>query len=157
MVLYLAIFFAIITLDQISKVLITSAFSPGQGTIVIKGILDFLYVRNEGAAFGMLQGAGWFFIIVTVAAISAAIIYIVKAKPSSKLERMALAFISGGAIGNFIDRVALGYVRDFIAVSFINFPVFNIADCFVCIGAGLYILYTLIDAFKTKKVEKADE
>lgn len=155
MVLYLAIFFAIIALDQISKVMITSSFSAYQGTTVIKGILDFTYVRNEGAAFGMLQGARVFFIIITLAAVAAAVIYIVKARPSSPLERTALAFISGGAIGNFIDRVVLGYVRDFIEVTFIDFPVFNIADCFVCIGAGLYILYTLIDAFKAKV--KTDE
>lgn len=157
MVLYLAIFFAIVVLDLLSKVMITSAFSPGQGTTVIKGILDFTYVRNEGAAFGMLQGARIFFIVITLAAVAAAIIYIVKARPSSPLERTALAFISGGAIGNFIDRLVLGYVRDFIAVTFIDFPVFNVADCFVCIGAGLYILYTLLDTFKAKKVEKADE
>lgn len=157
MVLYLAIFFAIIILDQISKVMITSAFLPGQGTTVIKGILDFIYVRNEGAAFGMLQGARVFFIVVTLAAVAAAIIYIIKARPASPLERTALAFISGGAIGNFIDRVVLGYVRDFISAAFIDFPVFNIADCFVCIGAGLYILYTLLDTFKSKKAEKADE
>ena len=158
MVLYLAIFFVIIALDQVSKSLITVFFSVGQGTEVIKGILDFTYVRNEGAAFGMLQGARWFFIIITVAAIAAAVFYIVKAKPSSKLERTALAFISGGAIGNFIDRLCLSYVRDFISVQFIDFPVFNIADCFVCIGAGLYILYTLLDAFKPKSKEvKSDE
>ena len=157
MVLYLSIFFAIIALDLLSKVMITSSFSVGQGTTVIKGILDFVYVRNEGAAFGMFQGARGFFIVVTIAAVAAAIIYIIKSRPSSTLERTALAFISGGAIGNFIDRVALGYVRDFIAVTFIDFPVFNIADCFVCIGAGLYILYTLLDTFKAKKVEKSDE
>lgn len=157
MVLYLAIFFAIVVLDQVSKVLITSAFSAGQGTTVIKGILDFLYVRNEGAAFGMLQGKRVFFIIVTLAAVAAAIFYIAKTHPDSPLEKTALAFISGGAIGNFIDRVVLGYVRDFIAVTFIDFPVFNVADCFVCIGAGLYILYTLLDTFKPKKAEKADE
>lgn len=157
MVLYLAIFFAIIILDQISKFMITSSFSVGQGTEIIKGVLDFVYVRNEGAAFGMLQGARVFFIVVTLAAVAAAIIYIIKARPASPLERTALAFISGGAIGNFIDRVVLGYVRDFISAAFIDFPVFNIADCFVCIGAGLYILYTLLDTFKSKKAEKADE
>lgn len=158
MVLYLAVFAIIIALDQISKVFITSSFSVGQGTQIIKGILDFTYVENRGAAFGMLQGARVFFIIVTLAAVAAAIIYIVKTRPSSPLERTALAFISGGAIGNFIDRLCLGYVRDFISVQFIDFPVFNIADCFVCIGVGLYILYTLLDTFKAKKkAEKADE
>ena len=63
--------------------------------------------------------------------------------------------MAGGAIGNFIDRLCLSYVRDFIEVKFIDFPVFNIADCFVCIGAGLYILYTLMDSVRKSKDEKA--
>ena len=154
MVLYLAIFIFIIALDQISKIIITSAFSEGQGVNVIKGVLDFTFVKNEGAAFGMLQGARVFFIIITVFAVGAAIIYLVKVRPSSRLERTAICFLAGGAIGNFIDRLVLGYVRDFISVEFIDFPVFNIADCFVCIGAGLYVLYTLLDFSRNKNKDE---
>ena len=76
-------------------------------------------------------------------------------RPRSPLEKWALCFIAGGAIGNFIDRAAFGYVRDFILLEFIEFPVFNIADCFVCIGAGLYILYALLD-IPSKKEEKQE-
>ncbi len=155
MALYIAIFLLIIALDQISKSLITSHFSLGEGTTIIKGIFDFTYVRNEGAAFGILQGARVFFIILTVVICVALIVYLIKAKPTSLLEKTALAFIAGGAIGNFIDRVWLGYVRDFINLTFIDFPVFNVADCFVCIGAGLYILYTFLDLKKKNKDEKS--
>ena len=150
MVLYLAIFLFIIAFDQISKIMITSSFSEGQGVNVLEGILNFTYVKNKGAAFGMLQGARVFFIVITVVAVVAAIIYLVKTRPSSHLERTAICFLAGGAIGNFIDRLVLGYVRDFISVEFIDFPVFNVADCFVCIGAGLYILYTLLDFFHSR-------
>ena len=66
-------------------------------------------------------------------------------KPQSALEKTALAFITGGAIGNFIDRVCLGYVRDFIETAFMDFPVFNVADSFVCIGAVLYIIFVLCE------------
>lgn len=151
MVIYIIFTLLIIALDQITKILITSSFSLGQEKSIIKGILSFTYVKNEGAAFGMLQGARVFFIIITIIVIIAAIWYILKMHPHSKLEKTALAFIGGGAIGNFIDRAALGYVRDFIMTDFINFPVFNIADCFVCIGAGLYILYVLLDFSKAKE------
>lgn len=145
MAIYIIIALFIIALDQFSKILITSSFALGQEKNVIKGVLSFTYVRNEGAAFGILQGARVFFIILTVVILIGAIYYIVKMRPSSRLEKMALSFIAGGAIGNFIDRALFGYVRDFIMTDFIDFPVFNIADCFVCIGAGLYILYALLD------------
>lgn len=158
MVLYLAIFLFTILLDQVSKFLITSNFAQGEGFCVIKGILDFTYVRNEGAAFGMLQGARWFFIVLTVVVFAVLIVYLIKSKPASPLEKTALALLAGGALGNFIDRVILGFVRDFIEVKFIDFPVFNIADCFVCIGTGLYVLYTLLEFFKDRNKEaKADE
>ena len=145
MAIYIIIALFIIALDQFSKVLITSSFALGQEKSVIKGILSFTYVRNEGAAFGILQGARVFFIILTVVILIGAIYYVVKMRPTSRLEKTALSFIAGGAIGNFIDRALFGYVRDFIMTDFIDFPVFNIADCFVCIGAGLYILYALRD------------
>lgn len=157
MVLYLVIFLLIVVFDLVTKSMIASSFSLGQTKNIIKGILDFTYVRNEGAAFGMLQGARVFFIILTVVVAVLLVVYLIKAKPTSPLEKTAISFIAGGAIGNFFDRVFLGYVRDFIAVKFIDFPVFNVADCFVCIGAGLFILYTILDAFKPGQGMNADE
>ncbi len=153
MLIYLAIFLFIVFFDQITKILITSNIALGENVPILKGILSFTYVKNEGAAFGMLQGARVFFIILTLIVLAAIAIYMVKGRPSSQLEKTALLFLVGGAVGNFIDRAFLGYVRDFINADFIDFPVFNIADCFVCIGAALYILYTLADIFKDKKNE----
>lgn len=148
--LYFLIFLFIIALDQITKILITSAFSLGQEKVIIPKILAFTYVRNEGAAFGLLSGARIFFIIFTIAVLIGAVYYIVKLRPRSPLEKTALAFIAGGAVGNFIDRAAFGYVRDFIMTKFIDFPVFNIADCFVCIGAALYVLYAFLDSSRNE-------
>lgn len=135
----------IIALDQITKIMTVKNFRLGQVKEIIPRILSFTYVKNEGAAFGILQGARFFFIVLTVIVLIGAIYYIVKMRPTSRLEKWALAFIAGGAVGNFIDRAILGFVRDFILLDFIDFPVFNIADCFVCIGAGLYILYAFLD------------
>ena len=143
--LYILSAILIIAFDQITKILTVKNFHLGEVKEVIPRILSFTYVKNEGAAFGILQGARVFFIILTVVILICAIYYIVKMRPTSRLEKLALSFIAGGAVGNFIDRAAFGFVRDFIMVEFIDFPVFNIADCFVCIGAGLYILYAFLD------------
>lgn len=151
MVIYITAAILIIALDQISKILTTSFLSLGEVKNIIPGILSFTYVENKGAAFGILQGARVFFIVITVLVFIGAIYYIVKMRPASRLEKWALCFIAGGALGNFIDRAVFGYVRDFIMVEFIDFPVFNIADSFVCIGAGLYILYAFSDIFSKKE------
>ena len=151
MVIYILGALLIIALDQITKILITSYFKLGEAKSIIKGVLSLTYVRNEGAAFGILQGARVFFIVLTIIVLLGAIYYIVKMRPRSPLEKTALCFIAGGAIGNFIDRAILGYVRDFIMTDFIDFPVFNIADCFLCIGAGLYILYAFSDILAEKR------
>lgn len=150
---YIFLSLLIIALDQLSKVLITSSFPLYDEKVIIPRILSFTYVENKGAAFGMLSGARAFFIVFTILVLIGAVYYIIKMKPRSVLEKTALSFIAGGAIGNFIDRLFLGYVRDFIMTTFIDFPVFNVADCFVCIGAGLYILYAFI-ADKSEGTEK---
>lgn len=157
MIMYIVAAFLIIALDQISKFLTTYYFDLGEVKSIIPNVLSFTYIQNEGAAFGILQGARVFFIIITIVVFLCAIYYIVKMHPQSLLEKWALCFISGGAIGNFIDRAAFGYVRDFILLDFIDFPVFNIADCFVCIGAGLYILYAFSDIFAKKEENNCDE
>ena len=147
---YILISILIIAFDQITKILTAENFSLGQVKEIIPHVLSFTYVKNEGAAFGILQGARVFFIILTIVILLLAIFYVIKMRPRSRLEKLSLSFIAGGAVGNFIDRAIFGFVRDFIMVEFIDFPVFNIADCFVCIGAGLYILYALLDMLKGK-------
>ena len=155
--IYIIAAIVIIALDQISKILTTTYFSLGEVKNIIPGILNFTYVRNQGAAFGIFQGARVFFIIVTIVVFAGIIYYLKKANPQSRLEKWAIACMAGGAFGNFIDRLLFGYVRDFIYVEFIDFPVFNIADCFVCIGAGLYILYAFSDMFNNKEDKKTDD
>ena len=145
MLLFLVITFLIIVFDQITKWLITNSLSLGESISVIPKLFNFTYVENRGAAFGLLQGARVFFIIITVVLLFLVVLYFVKKKPQSVLEKTALAFITGGALGNFIDRLCLSYVRDFIETAFMNFPVFNVADCFVCIGAALYIIFVLCE------------
>ena len=101
-------------------------------------------MKNEGAAFGIFQGARVFFIIVTVLVFVLGYFYIKKNPLTNILEKCAVTFIAGGAVGNFIDRIYFGFVRDFISADFIDFPVFNVADCFVTVGACLLIIAVLL-------------
>lgn len=157
MLLWLFVILGIIWLDQLSKWLIVT-YLPEGGTNVIPRVFRFSYVENRGAAFGMLSDNRWVFIIISSLALAALTVYLFRWKPEKRLARCALAFIIGGGIGNMIDRIFLGYVIDFL--DFCAFPklwkwVFNVADSFVCIGAGLLMLYLVIETVKDIKAEKA--
>lgn len=128
-------------LDQWTKHLIELNFRTGQSKILIDKVLRLTYVQNRGAAFGILQGQRVAFLILTVAVFVFAIWYIGKHRPESVLFLSSVGLILSGAAGNAYDRMCLGFVRDFIDVSFINFPVFNVADCAICIGAALLVLH----------------
>lgn len=137
--------------DQYTKHLAVRFIKPVGSVEVIKNILRFSYVENRGAAFGMLRDARWVFITVTVISIAAIIWWMVFRRPESRLLRVSLLLILSGALGNLIDRVVLGYVTDMIDVAFIDFPVFNFADCCVVVGAVLFAIYVL---FVYKEPEK---
>ena len=134
----------VVALDQLSKLWVLDALVPIGSYRLWDGVLHFTYVENRGAAFGMLANHRWVFMIVSTAAIIAMILYVAIAKPKSKFEILSLSFIIGGGIGNMIDRVARGFVVDFIDVTCINFYVFNIADSFVCVGCALLFLSVLL-------------
>ena len=158
MLTFFAIIVGIIFLDQLTKWLAVIFLKANGPAIIIKDVFRFTYLENRGAAFGMLSEHRWVFLIISTVAIIAIIIYMVKWRPESKLQRVAIAFMAGGGIGNMIDRIALGYVIDFI--DFYAFPqvwsyIFNVADSFVCIGAGLLILYLVLELIKESKALKA--
>ena len=136
MLVYILISILILAFDIFTKYLAKTAFILNDVTL-IKDILYFTYVENRGAAFGIMQNKQWLFIVFTIAIILAMLFYLLKYKPQSKLLKLSLVFIMSGGIGNLIDRIRLGYVVDFIDVRIINYPVFNVADCFVVIGAVL--------------------
>mgnify|MGYP002509596928 CR=1 FL=1 len=151
MLLWFVIIAAVILLDQVSKML-TVTFLKAMDTLPLwEDVLHLTYVENRGAAFGMLSDQRWVFMVVSSVAIVAMLGYMVWKKPTSKLEGLAIAFIVGGGIGNMIDRLTLGYVVDMIDFRLINFAVFNVADSFVCVGAGLLILSLILDIIKENK------
>lgn len=144
-------------LDQITKYLVVIYMDLHESISIIPGIFNFTYIRNEGAAFGSMSDSRWIFMILSTVAIVALLVYLFVKKPQSKLFCTALSLIVGGGIGNMIDRVRLGYVVDFL--DFCAFPkvwmwTFNVADSFVCVGAGLLILWMILDLIKENKREK---
>lgn len=150
----------IVIVDQVTKLAVVNTVKPVGSVTVIKNILDFTYVENRGAAFGMMQNKRWLFIICTAAAIILMICYLIYKKSDSKLFNLSFAFIIGGGIGNLIDRVLYGYVVDFLSLSFFP-PVCNIADYFVTAGTVMLIIYIFFFSDflkdKDKKPAKADE
>ncbi|MGI6151781.1 MAG: signal peptidase II [Christensenellales bacterium] len=122
---------------------------------LIEGVFHFTYVENRGAAFGMLQNARIFFIVLTICAIVALTVYLVKKRRSlGTFVRVALALIYAGAVGNLIDRAILGYVRDMFDFRLIRFYVFNVADACLTVGAAMIVLIVIADEFRQRKRAK---
>ena len=158
--LWIILLVLIIFADQLSKWLVVAYLQGKESVYLIKGVLRFTYVENDGAAFGMLDDHRWVFLVLSTVMIIALIFYIVKYKPSSKWVMTSLILIVGGGIGNMIDRILLGYVIDFI--DFCAFPnlwrwVFNIADSAVCVGTFMLSVWLIIDTVKEYKREKAEK
>lgn len=135
------IVFIAIIIDQLSKYFAVKYLKPIGSFPIINNIFHFTYVENRGAAFGILQNRTLFFIVITVI-VGTILIYSIVKIPGSTFYKFTLSMILGGAIGNLIDRVRLGYVVDFIDFKF--FPaVFNLADSMIVVGAFL-LCYILI-------------
>lgn len=144
-----------VLLDQLTKWLAVEFLMERGSVPLIKGVLHLTYVENTGAAFGMLKGMPWVFNTVSVVAIVAMLAYLFLGHGNGRVQCIALAMIASGGIGNMIDRTALGYVIDFIDFCLIDFAVFNGADSFVCVGAGLLILSLILEIVDEAKKNKA--
>ena len=155
MTIWLVVIVVAVFLDQLTKYLTVLHLKPVDTVPIIEDVLHLTYVENTGAAFGMMKDARWVFMITSTLAIIGILVYLFWKRPESKLECLSLAFIVGGGIGNMIDRTVLGYVVDMIDFRLINFAVFNVADSFVCVGAGLMILHLILEMVKEAKAEKA--
>ncbi len=145
----------LVILDQITKWQALTKLKPIKNTVVIKGFLDFTFVENRGAAFGILSGKRVFFILLTVV-VAIGILYSFYKLPKTKEYnwlKCGLVLVLSGAIGNVIDRAVRGYVVDFLEVTFIKWPVFNLADIYVVVGACFILFLSL---FVIKEEEKKE-
>ena len=132
---------AVVALDQLTKYLTVSNILLGHDIPAIEGLFHLTYVHNYGAAFSSFSGARWFFVALFLVFLGVVIWeFSTKKMPFTKLERWCIVSILAGGLGNVIDRVRLGYVIDMIEVDFMEFVIFNVADCFITCGCILLMV-----------------
>lgn len=155
---------AVVGLDQLTKLLVASHMDLHESITLIPGVLRLTYITNPAAAMGMFENCRWLFMILSPVAVIAILVYLFRAKKVGGLYTVALSMIAGGGAGNMIDRTfygeRLGYGEVIDFVDFCAFPkiwsyIFNIADAFVCIGAGLFLLAVILDAVRESREKKA--
>ena len=134
----------ILVADQVTKLLVIRHIPLFTEIKAIPGLFHLTYVQNTGAAFSSFQGMRWMFVGIFLV-LSALLVfeYFKKPMPFATFDRFCLAAVYGGALGNVIDRVRLGYVVDMICVDFMDFPVFNVADCFITCGSVLLLVHLI--------------
>ena len=151
LVAYFLISALLVGLDQWSKYLTVQNISLGETKEFIPGFLSLTHLRNTGAAWSLLEGKMIFFYVITVI-VSIVIIYLlIKNYKKSIWYSVGLSFVLAGAIGNFIDRVRLGYVVDMLQTDFMNFPIFNVADSTLVIGVICIFIYLILDEKAAKE------
>lgn len=149
----------LVALDHITKYLALVRLKPIGNIEVTKGFLDFTFVENRGAAFGILSGQRAFFIILT-AVVGAVIIYFFGKLPKTReynWVRAALVLVFSGAIGNVIDRAFRGYVVDFMEFTFVRWPVFNLADIYVVLGTAVLVILLLFVIKEEPQIKTTDK
>lgn len=142
------LFYALISLlmiaaDIVTKVLTVENMPLGSSIPLWDGVFHLTHIRNTGAAFSILSGQRFFLIALPLIVVLAVIAYVIIKKPKNKILLLSLSMIVSGGIGNLIDRIRLGYVVDFLDFRLINFPVFNVADIWVTLGAAVFIALLL--------------
>lgn len=130
----------LIILDQLSKLWIVNHIALGEVQSFLSPIFSLTYVRNYGAAFSMLQNQQWFFALVTFVVVGAAIYYLIKNIKGHWLLLLGLMLVISGGLGNFLDRVRLGYVVDMVQLDFVDFAIFNVADSYLTVGVVVLAL-----------------
>ncbi|MBE6661675.1 MAG: signal peptidase II [Ruminococcaceae bacterium] len=161
--LYFLVIAGVVALDQASKWLVMLNMELHESIDVIAGVFRFTYIRNDGSAFGMFSEHRWVFLVLSTIGIAAVLFYLIKFRPKEKLMWIPLAMIAGGGIGNMIDRLFYGDVfgngtvvdfLDFCLIPNVWMWIFNVADAFVCVGAGILFAYLLLDILREFREEK---
>lgn len=138
-VLFSSIISVVYLIDQLSKYFMVRALSPGESVPVLKSIFHLTLIFNTGAAFGIMKGMSGAFMVITVLSLGLIAYFLFfRRKELPMVEAISLCFIAGGALGNLTDRVRLGYVIDFFDLRI--WPVFNVADSFITVGALMLFL-----------------
>lgn len=153
--LALPVFLAAVFLDQITKYFALQGLRGKDSFVLIQGVFELCYLENRGAAFGILQNKGVFFIIVTFIFMIIAILFYLRIPNKKKFYvlQWLTVLVAAGAAGNMIDRIVRGYVVDFFYFSLIDFPVFNVADCYVTLAVFI-LVFLIFFYFKEEDLEE---
>ena len=130
----------VLAADQLVKAWARAALADGQPVELVRGVLSLALVRNQGAAFGIGQGHAGAFVALACAVVVAAAAYVLLGRRHTRLEVVSLGLACAGAEGNAVDRVLTGYVTDMFALTFVHFPVFNVADIAITCGFALFVI-----------------
>lgn len=147
----------LVALDQLVKYLVKTNIPLGAQMDFIPHVLGLTHIHNNGAAFSMLSGARWFFVVLTIAFVAFALWVLYAKKITHPMGRWTLVLIIAGAVGNLIDRAVYGYVVDMFEVLFMRFAIFNVADIFIVVGGILFCIYYGFLHDKHKKQPMAQE
>ncbi len=147
----------LVAIDQAVKFLVIEYLKPIEYLNVLDGILRLRYVENSGAVFGSFATHTFILTVFSVILLGFTIYFLVTNKSKSKFVNFCLLLMVSGGIGNIIDRIRLHYVVDYIEPLFVDFAVFNFADCLITVGAGMLIIYLIVDIFKDAKKDKTVE
>ena len=159
---YLLAAFGIYMVDQVSKAWAVKWLRSGHDLPLINGFLDLVYTENPGIAFGQLQDGGslgrWFFVGLATAAAVAVLFYFLRTARNDDRHLGACALLLAGITGNLTDRIRFGYVIDFISAhaGSYHWPVFNVADASICVGALLLAYDLVVDSRKTPGVRSQE-
>ena len=127
----------VVLVDQATKYFVVQHFAVGESVPVVENIFHWTFILNRGAAFGMLEGSRWLFVVIALAVIGGVLYLRKEIEQSGVLACVGAALFTGGAVGNLIDRMLHGVVIDFF--DFRIWPIFNVADIAICTGVGLII------------------
>lgn len=149
---------AAVGLDQLTKHLAVVHLKGIPTLPLWEGVFHLTYATNTGGAWSILSAPDqrWILLTVSILGILAMLVCIAVLRDLSTLSRIGLAMMAGGGIGNMIDRLVNGFVVDMLDFCLINYPVFNIADCFVCVGAGVLILAFILEWIAEAKQKKTN-
>ncbi len=154
MIINIFISIVFIFLDQLSKFMATKYLINRDSVVIIPHLLGLKYTENTGMAFSMLSGKTTLLIVITAIALLTMAYFIFIKTFGNRFENFCFLMIFCGGVGNLIDRVCRGYVVDYFEFLFIDFAIFNVADVYVCLGVGLYAIYTIYTEFYLKEKKK---
>lgn len=154
-ILYVVVAVAAFVADRITKLLVQDRIEVGERIELVGTLLELRHVHNRGIAFGLFSGAGSIVVAGTLIVGILLFVFLLRVEPEDRLTILGGAFITGGALGNLVDRVQLGYVVDFIHLP--NWPTFNVADIWITVGVVLVLLAQLVAIRREAREARADE